>query len=77
MITTDDIYDQSTYQTKQLLVPTIDYECNEGFFKVVEFKSKVMKDYRWLKSIFLAGTYIKFRNTFKVLLVKRQEVLES
>ena len=40
----NEVYDQPTYRTKQLLVPTIDYGCTKGFFKVVEFKSKVIKD---------------------------------
>ena len=40
----NEIYDQPTYQTKQLLVPTIGYGRTEGFFKLAEFKSDVMRD---------------------------------
>ena len=38
----NEIYDQPTYQIKQLLVSTIGYGCTEWIFKVVEFKAKVM-----------------------------------
>ena len=39
----DQIYDQTAYQTNQVLIPAIDYGCTEGFFWVTEFRFRVTK----------------------------------